>query len=97
MSERTGDEDFPLPDLSGTTLERIARLCGPAAGLLDPDDLADRPALRRAVLRVQREEEHTGELYAGFASCLPRLKAGDEPLPEEQAGELYAGFASHLL
>lgn len=70
MSEPAADEAAPLVDLSGITLERIARLCGPSAGNLDPDDVTDRPLLRRALLRVQQEGERSSGLLAGFNSHL---------------------------
>lgn len=70
MTEPAPDEAAPLVDLSGITLERIARLCGPSAGGLDPDDVTDRPVLRRALLRVQREGERSSGLFAGFSSHL---------------------------
>ena len=70
MTEPAPDEAAPLVDLSGITLERIARLCGPSASGLDPDDVTDRPVLRRAVQRVQREGERSSGLFAGFNSHL---------------------------
>ncbi len=70
MTEPAPDEAGPLVDLSDVTLERIAQLCGPAASGLDPDDVADRPVLRRALLRVQREGECRSGLFAGFDSHL---------------------------
>lgn len=75
MTEPAPDEPAPdeadaLVDLSGITLERIARLCGPSASGLDPDDITDRPVLRRAVRRVQREGERGSGLLAFFCSHL---------------------------
>lgn len=70
MTEPARDEAGPLVDLSDVTLERIARLCEHAASSLDPDDMTDRPALRRALLRVQREGERDSGLLAGFSSHL---------------------------
>ncbi len=70
MTEPDPDEAAPLVDLSGITLERIARLCGPSASGLDPDDITDRPVLRRAVEKVQREGERGTGLVAGFDSHL---------------------------
>lgn len=70
MTEPAPDEAGPLVDLSGVTLERIARLCGPAASGVDPDDVTDRPALRQALLRVRREGECRSGLFAGFSSHL---------------------------
>lgn len=47
------------------TLERIRQLCDPSADL-DPDDLANRPVLRRALLRVRREAAREEQTFAGF-------------------------------
>jgi hypothetical protein len=71
LTEPPLDEAGPLVDLSDVTLERIARLCDPAVSGLAPEDVQDRPALRRALLRVQQEGEHPGGLFAGFSSHLP--------------------------
>lgn len=57
--------DSQLADLTGITLERIARLCDEETGL-DPDDIADRPVLRAALLRVRQEAEREYESFAGF-------------------------------
>jgi hypothetical protein len=70
LTEPAPNEAAPLVDLSSTTLERIARLCGPAADRLDPEDVADRPVLRRALLKVKQEGERNSELFAGFSSHL---------------------------
>lgn len=70
MTEPAPDETAPLVDLSGITLERIARLCGPSASGLDPDDITDRPMLRSAVEKVQRDGERGTGLLAGFSSHL---------------------------
>jgi hypothetical protein len=70
LTEPAPDEAEPLVDLSGITLERIARLCRASASGLDPDDLKDRPVLRRAMRKVQREGERGSGLLAGFSSHL---------------------------
>ncbi|MGA2830285.1 MAG: hypothetical protein ABSF03_29725 [Streptosporangiaceae bacterium] len=70
MTEPAPGEADPLVDLSDITLERIARLCGPSASGLDPDDITDRPMLRRAVRKVQRDGERGSGLLAGFSSHL---------------------------
>jgi hypothetical protein len=70
LSEPVPDEAAPLVDLSGITLERIAKLCGSSADSLDPADVTDRPVLRRALLRVRQEGESSGGLLAGFSSHL---------------------------
>jgi hypothetical protein len=51
------------------TLERIRQLCDPSADL-DPDGLANRPALRRALLRIRRETAQGEETFAGFNDCI---------------------------
>jgi hypothetical protein len=40
-------------------LGRIARLCEATASDLTPEDIADRPVLRRALQRIQEEAEHS--------------------------------------
>jgi hypothetical protein len=67
------EEEPLLVDLSGTPLEVIAHLLEPSTGDMDADggvEAMDRPALRRAVLRVRSESERPGELFAGFQSHL---------------------------
>jgi hypothetical protein len=49
------------------TLERIRQLCDPSADL-DPDGLANRPVLRRALLRIRREAAQGEETFAGFSN-----------------------------
>jgi hypothetical protein len=71
LSESAAEDTSRLPDLSETTLDRIARLCDPAGENLDLDDVSDRPVLRQALLRLQREAAQPGELFAGFNSHLP--------------------------
>jgi hypothetical protein len=70
LTDLAPDDTAPLVDLSGMTLERIARLCGPSASGLDANDVADRPVLRQALLRVQREGARASDLLAGFSSHL---------------------------
>ena len=70
MTELAPDEAATLVDLSSMTLERIARLCGSSADGLDPDDVADRPALRRALQRVRQDGERDSGLFAAFSSHL---------------------------
>jgi hypothetical protein len=54
-----------LVDLTGMTLERIRQLCDPSADL-DPDGVANRPVLRRALLRIRRETAQGEQTFAGF-------------------------------
>ena len=67
MSEPPAEDSSYLVDLTGMTLERIRQLCDPSADL-DPDGLANRPALRRALLRIQREAAQEEETFAGFSN-----------------------------
>lgn len=70
MTELPPDEAAILVDLSSTTLERIARLCESSVDDLDPDAVADRSVLRRALLRVRQDGERSSDLFAGFSSHL---------------------------
>lgn len=65
MSELQAEDGSYLVDLTGMTLDRIARLCDASADL-DPDGLAERPVLQRAFLRVREETERGQETFAGF-------------------------------
>jgi uncharacterized protein len=78
LSEPPAEDGSYLVDLTGMTLERIARLCDPAAGL-DPDGLEDRPVLRRALLRVREETERGQETFAGFNNKLFLAMAMQRP------------------
>jgi hypothetical protein len=71
LTEPPPDEAAILVDLSSVSLERIARLCQSSADGLDPEDVADRPALRSALLRVRQDGERDSGLFAGFSSHLP--------------------------
>jgi len=71
LTEPPAQESSRLVDLTGMTLARIRQLCDPSA---DPDgfaDLAIRPALRRALLRVQLEAARGDETFAGFDNNPP--------------------------
>lgn len=70
MSESAPEHASPLVDLTGIKLDRIAHLCARAAGNLVPDDLEDRPVLRRALRRVQEEAERTGETFVGHSNLI---------------------------
>jgi hypothetical protein len=48
------------------TLARIRQLCDLSADPDGPEDLAIRPALRRALLRVRLEAALGDETFAGF-------------------------------
>lgn len=67
MSEPPAEDSSALVDLTGMTLERIRQLCDPSADL-DPDGLANRPVLRRALLRIRREAAQGEETFAGFSN-----------------------------
>jgi len=69
LSEPPAEDSSALIDLTGMTLERIRQLCDPSADL-DPDGLANRPALRRALLRIRRETAQGEETFAGFNDCI---------------------------
>ena len=70
MSEPTAGEATEFVDLSGVTLERVARLCSAAAQELSPEDAADRPVLRRALRQVQEKASRSGEMFAGHSNGL---------------------------
>jgi hypothetical protein len=70
LTEPVPGEAATLVDLTSVTLEQIARLCGSSVGSLDADDIADRPVLRRALLRVRQDSERNNGLFAGFSSHL---------------------------
>ena len=67
MSEPPAEDSSSLVDLTGMTLERIRQLCDLSADL-DPDGLANRPVLRKALLRVQRETALDEQTFAGFSN-----------------------------
>jgi len=69
LSEPPAEDSSALVDLTGMTLERIRQLCDPSVGL-DPDGLANRPVLRRALLRMRREAAQEEETFAGFNDCV---------------------------
>lgn len=66
MSEPPAQESSRLVDLTGMTLARIRQLCDLSADPDGPEDLAIRPALRRALLRVRLEAALGDETFAGF-------------------------------
>lgn len=70
MRGPTIDNVSHLPDLSAAPLDEIVRLCNPSEANLAPEDLTDRPVLREALLRVQREATQQRGFYAGFDSVL---------------------------
>jgi hypothetical protein len=64
LSEPPAEDSSSLVDLTGMTLERIRQICDSSADL-DPDGLANRPVLRWALLRVQREAAEGEQSFAG--------------------------------
>jgi hypothetical protein len=69
LSEPLPADSSPLVDLTGMTLERIRQICDPSARL-DPDDLANRPVLRRALLRLRQEATQGEQTLAGFSNLI---------------------------
>lgn len=60
LNEPTTEDATHLVDLTGIALGRITRLCEAAARDLTPEDMADRPALRRALRRIEEEAQRSG-------------------------------------
>jgi hypothetical protein len=76
MSEPAQNDFQQTMDLTSVPLDQVARLCRDAAGELSPADLADRPALRRAVERARETAGRAAEAWAGHGEQPPPL-----PLP----------------
>jgi len=81
MSEPAQDDPQHAVDLSGIPLGQIARLCRDAAAELSPQDLADRPVLRRAVQRARETAGRAGEAWAGHGEAPPPLPPLSPPEP----------------
>jgi hypothetical protein len=63
MSQLAPGDDAQLADLTSVSLDRVAQLCEEAARDLTPDDAADRPALRRALRRIEQQNARPGETF----------------------------------
>jgi hypothetical protein len=57
-----------LIDLTEMTLDKIVHLCETTGRDLDPEDIADRPVLQRALRRVQAEADRGHETFCGHAN-----------------------------
>jgi hypothetical protein len=79
MSEPAQDDPQHAVDLTGVPLDQVARLCQETVDGLGPQELADRPALRRAAQRARETVDGAGPAWAGHGESPPPLPSPPEP------------------